>query len=74
LNHLQRFNTSLIFINVFIALFKTSIVNIHNSFSTLAVFSQTFSTDNRISILVKQLSQHFVNSSLIFGGLFYDNG
>jgi hypothetical protein len=74
LNPLQRFNTSLIYIIAFIALFKTFVVDIYNNFGISAAFLQVFSTTNQLSILVKQLSQHFVNSSLIFGGLFYDNG
>ncbi|MFT4609975.1 MAG: hypothetical protein ACJAUT_000337 [Cellvibrionaceae bacterium] len=74
LNPLLRFNTSLIPIIAFIALFKTFVVDIYNNLGILAAFLKVSSTTNQLSLLVKQLSQHFVNSSLIFGGLFYDNG
>jgi hypothetical protein len=74
LNPLLRFNTSLILLIAFLSLFKTFVANIYNNFGISAAFYKVSSTRNQLSILVKQLSQHFVNSSLIFGGLFYDNG
>ena len=73
-NPSQRFGIYLVFITVFIAGFKKFTANSGYKIATTATFLYVYLVGNSLSTLVKQSSQHFVNSTLIFGGLLYDNG